>query len=191
MVHQLPDLLGLPGASGSTLHRVGVTLSGLHLINGWTLGIGVGVFTVVVVAERVDRRIPGALVGLIGSTILVGAMNLNAHGVKVLVALAHGGPHLGLHGLSWSALGAVAPIAGVVALVIISQTAATTRAFADQAHMRSTSIVTSSALEPAMSSPAWSAPSRWTQARHEPPLWSRPLGGPRWPDWLLPVASCC
>jgi len=132
VVHQLPDLLGLPGASGSTLHRVGVTLSGLHSINGWTLGIGVGVFTVVVVAERVDRRIPGALVGLIGSTILVAAMNLHAHGVKVLGAVAHGAPHLGLHGLSWSALGAVAPIAGVVALVIISQTAATTRAFADQ-----------------------------------------------------------
>jgi sulfate permease, SulP family len=41
-------------------------------------------------------------------------------------------PRLGLHGLSWSALGAVAPIAGAVALVILSQMAATTRAFADQ-----------------------------------------------------------
>jgi sulfate permease, SulP family len=132
VVHQLPDLLGLPGAGGSTLHRVGVTLSGLHLINGWTLAIGVGVFTVVVVAERIDRRLPGALVGMIASTILVAALKLHAHGVMVLGAVAHGAPHLGLHGLSWSALRAVAPIAGVVALVIISQTAATTRAFADQ-----------------------------------------------------------
>ena len=132
VVHQLPDLLGLPGASGSTLHRVGATLSGLHSLNGWALGIGVGVFTVVVVAERVDRRLPGPLVGLIGSTILVAALKLHAHGVMVLGVPAHGAPHLGLHGLSWSALRAVAPIAGVVALVIISQTAATTRAFADQ-----------------------------------------------------------
>ncbi|BBX47552.1 SulP family inorganic anion transporter [Mycobacterium cookii] len=132
VVHQLPDLLGLPGASGSTLHRVGVTLSGLHSINGWALGIGVGVFIIVVVAERIDRRLPGAFVGLIGSTILVAAMKLHAHGVMVLGAVAHGAPHLGLHGLSWSALGPVAPIAGVVALVIVSQTAATTRAFADQ-----------------------------------------------------------
>lgn len=132
VVHQLPDLLGLPGAGGSTLHRVGVTLSGLHLINGWTLAIGVGVFIVVVVAERIDRRLPGALVGMIGSTILVAALKLHAHGVMVLGAVAHGAPHLGLHGLSWSALRAVAPIVGVVALVIISQTAATTRAFADQ-----------------------------------------------------------
>ena len=132
VVHQLPDLLGLPGAGGSTLHRVAVTLSGLHLVNGWALGIGVGVFTVVVVADRVDRRLPGALVGLIGSTILVAALKLRTHGVMVLGAVAHGAPHLGLHGLSWSALGVVAPIAGVVALVIIGQTAATTRAFADQ-----------------------------------------------------------
>ncbi len=132
VVHQLPDLLGLPGASGSTLHRVGAAVSDLHRLNGWALGIGVGVFTVVFVADRVDRRLPGALFGLIGSTILVGSLNLHAHGVMVLGALAHGAPHLGLQGLSWSALAAVAPIAGVVALVIVSQTAATTRAFADE-----------------------------------------------------------
>jgi SulP family sulfate permease len=132
VVHQLPDLLGLPGASGSTLHRVCVALSDLHRINWWSLGIGVGVFTVVVVAERVDRRLPGALVGLIGSTVLVAALKLRTHGVMVLGAVPHGAPHLGLHGLSWSALAAVAPIAGVVALVIVSQTAATTRAFADE-----------------------------------------------------------
>ena len=132
VVHQLPDLLGLSAGNGGTLHRIGLAASELHLVNGWALGIGGGVFAVVFVADRVDRRLPGALVGLIGSTILVSALHLDAHGVVVLGALAHGAPKLGLHGLSWSALGAVAPIAGVVALVIVSQTAATTRAFADQ-----------------------------------------------------------
>ena len=132
VVDQLPDLLGLSSGSGGTLHRIRLAAGELHLVNGWTLGIGVGVFAVVFVADRVDRRLPGALVGLIGSTILVGALHLHAHGVVVLGGVAHGAPHLGLHGLSWSVLGAVAPIAGVVALVIVSQTAATTRAFADQ-----------------------------------------------------------
>ncbi len=132
VVHQLPDLLGLRDSSGSTLHRIRVAASELHLINGWTLGIGVGVFAIVFVAEHIDARLPGALIGLIGSTILVAALNLPAHGVAVLGALAHGAPHLGLHGLSWSVLAAVAPVAGVVALVVVSQTAATTRAFADQ-----------------------------------------------------------
>jgi sulfate permease, SulP family len=129
VVHQLPDLLGLPGSGGSTLHRARAVIDDLHLLNWWSLGIGVGVFTVVVVAERVDRRLPGALVGLIGSTIVVAALNLHFYGVAVLGALAHGAPRLGLHGLSFSTVTAVAPVAGVVALVIVSQTAATTRAF--------------------------------------------------------------
>ena len=132
VVHQLPDLLGVSTGSGGTLHRIRLATSELHLVNGWTVGIGVGVFAVVFVTDRVDRRLPGALVGLIGSTILVSSLHLKSHAVEVLGRLAHGAPHLGLQGLSWSALGAVAPIAGVVALVIVSQTAATTRAFADQ-----------------------------------------------------------
>ena len=124
--------LGLQSGSGGTLHRIRLAASELHLVNGWTLTIGVGVLTVVFLADRVDRRLPGALAGLIGSTDLVGALHLQSHGVEVLGRLAHGAPHLGLRGLSWSALGAIAPIGGVVALVIVSQTAATTRAFADQ-----------------------------------------------------------
>ena len=97
VVHQLPDLLGCPAPVAA--HCTGwVSRSAeLHTINGWTLGIGVGVFAVVVVAERIDRRLPGALVGLIGSTILVAALKLHAHGVMVLGAVAHGAPHLGLH----------------------------------------------------------------------------------------------
>ncbi|HZE15638.1 MAG TPA: SulP family inorganic anion transporter, partial [Mycobacterium sp.] len=77
-VHQLPDLLGVPSPGGSTLHRAQVAVSQLHSINPWSLGIGIGVFTVVFVAELVDRRLPGALVGLVGSTILVRALDLQA-----------------------------------------------------------------------------------------------------------------
>lgn len=109
-VHQLPDLMGLPSAGGSTVHRVRAAVSGLHPINGWAVGIGVGMFTVVSAADLVDRRLPGALIELIASTIVVHRLNLQAHGVAVVGALAHHRPQLGLHGLSWAALGAVAPL---------------------------------------------------------------------------------
>jgi high affinity sulfate transporter 1 len=132
VVHQLPDLFGLPGVSGSTVHRLGVVASHLGHTNGWALGIGVVVFAVVLTAEHLDRRLPGALVGLIGSTVIVGVLGLHSHGVTVLGTLSHGAPRFGLVGLSWSALGSVIPIAAVVALVVVSQSAATTRAFADQ-----------------------------------------------------------
>jgi len=132
VVHQLPDLFGLPSTSGSTLHRIGFTLGHLDRTNGWALGIAAATFAVVVAGERIARRFPGALVALVGSTVVVAVFGLPARGVNVLGAIAHGAPRFGLVGLSWSALGSVAPIAAVVALVVLAQSAATSRAFADE-----------------------------------------------------------
>lgn len=132
VVHQLPDLLGLVPVGGGMSHELTGVVRHLNDVNGWTAGIGVAVIAVVVAAERLDRRIPGALLALIVTTVVAYMAHLNAHGVAVLGPFAHGTPQLGLHELSWSALRSVVPVAGVVALVVISQTAATTRAFADK-----------------------------------------------------------
>jgi MFS superfamily sulfate permease-like transporter len=132
VVHQLPDFFGLPSVSGTTMHRVTDVIRHLGSTNGWTLGVGLAVFAVVVTAERVNRHIPGALFGLIGSTVVVGALGLHAHGVAVLGTVTHSAPHVGLTHLSWSSFGHVLPVAVVVALVVVSQSAATTSAFATQ-----------------------------------------------------------
>jgi high affinity sulfate transporter 1 len=132
IVHQLPDLFGLTSVGGSTLHRVSAVVSHLGDTSAATLAIGVAVLALVLASERVDRKLPAALVGLVGSTVAVAALSLRSHGVAVLGVVAHGAPRLGLFDLSWSTIGEVAPVAGVVALVVISQSAATTRAFADQ-----------------------------------------------------------
>ncbi len=62
---------------------------------------------------------------------VVGLLGLHAHGVAVLGHVAGGLPRLGLRGASWHLLRTELPIATVVALVVVSQSAATTRAFAD------------------------------------------------------------
>lgn len=136
VVHQLPDLFGLSSVSGSTLHRIWVVARELGKTNGWDLGLGTVTFAVVIVAHRLSHKFPGALVALIGSTIVVGTAGLHSHGVSVLGSFAHGAPRFGLVGLSWSALGSVTPLAAVVALVVLSQSAATSRAFADQGGYR-------------------------------------------------------
>jgi sulfate permease, SulP family len=132
VIHQLPDFLGLPSATGSNAHRVDAVFSQLGQANAWTTAIGLGVLVVMFVSARLDRRIPGGLIGLIGSTALVAALGLQAHGVAVLGTITSGVPHVGLTGLSWSTLQSLAPLAAVVALVVVTQTAATSRAFADQ-----------------------------------------------------------
>jgi sulfate permease, SulP family len=131
VAHQLPDFFGLPPTGGTNQHRVTYVLTHLGQANGWALAIGLGVLTLLVVAGRIDRRIPGALIGMVLSTALVAALDLEAHGVPVLGTINTGPPHLGLPGLSWSTLQSLVPLAAVVALVVVTQTAATSRAFAD------------------------------------------------------------
>jgi len=132
IAHQLPDFFGLPPTGGTNQHRVGYVLTHLNEVNGWSLAIGVGVLAIMLVSARLDRRIPAALIGLVGSTALVAALDLPSHGVAVLGTVKTGAPHFGLTGLSWSTLGSLAPLAAVVALVVVTQTAATTRAFAER-----------------------------------------------------------
>ncbi len=130
VVHQLPALLGIPGGGSSTLGRVQAVLDQLGSTCGWTVAIGLGVFAVMIGSKRVNRRIPGALVGLVAATALVAIFNLQDHGVAVLGTVGHGAPRLGLYGVSWKVLGQLAPVAVTVALVVVTQTAATSRAFA-------------------------------------------------------------
>ena len=132
VVHQLPDLLGIPGGGTSTLARLKDVVDQLGSVSGATLGIGLGVLAVVVVCERIDRRLPGALIALAGSVALVSLTDLEQHGVAVLGPVAHAAPQLGLHGLTLHVVGKLAPVAVTVALVVVTQSAATTRAFARQ-----------------------------------------------------------
>ncbi len=132
VVHQLPDLLGLASVSGSTLHRISSDVSHLGDASAATLAIGLAVLALALASERIDRKLPGALVGLVGATAAVAVLGLRSHGVAALGTVAHGAPRLGFSDLSWTTISDLAPLAGVVALVVISQSAATTRAFADQ-----------------------------------------------------------
>jgi SulP family sulfate permease len=132
IARQLPEFFGLPPTSGTNEHRIGYVLTHLGQVNGWTVAIGAGVLAIMFGCARLGRRVPGALIGLVGSLALVVTLDLQSHGVVVLGPVKAGAPHLGLTGVSWSTLGSLAPLAAVVALVVITQTAATTRAFADQ-----------------------------------------------------------
>src|SRR5271167_3966907 len=65
VLHQLPDFLGLPATSGSNSHRVAYVVTHLDEVNGWTLAIGLAVLAVMFVCVTFNRRIPGALIGMV------------------------------------------------------------------------------------------------------------------------------
>jgi len=127
VVRQLPPVLGLRGGGTTTVGRLRTVADHLGQVNGWAAGIAAAVFAVIVVAERVDRRIPGALIGLVGSILAVSAAGLTSHGVATLGSIHGGLPTFALPSATWSDTRRLVGVALTVAFVCIAQTAATVR----------------------------------------------------------------
>ena len=132
MVHQLPNALGLHDVSGSIPHRLVEIGRHLSSVNGWTLALSLGTLILVVVGDRVAPKFPFALVAVIASTVIVGGGDLAARGVAVLGTVSASGPTWRLSAFHVADLATVVTTAATVALVIISQTAATSRSAADE-----------------------------------------------------------
>src|SRR5271170_4057466 len=64
IISQLPGVLGLPAPEGPMLQRLAILAGHLAETNPFTLAIGAGVLAVIALSERIDARIPGALIGL-------------------------------------------------------------------------------------------------------------------------------
>ena len=75
-------------------------------VNGLSVLISVAVFAVVMAAEHIDRKFPGALLGLVGSTLVVAAAAICAPTVwRCSAPSPISAPHVGVSDLSWSSLG--------------------------------------------------------------------------------------
>jgi sulfate permease, SulP family len=130
IVSQLPDLLGVPPANGHMLVQLEHILDGLGKANPYTLALGAGVLIVTLVTAQISHRIPGALIGLVAAGLGVFLFHLESRGVDVLGALSVPPPRLVVPvnpGIAeWSQL---VPLALVIAMVCIMQTAAVASAF--------------------------------------------------------------
>ena len=84
----------------------------------------------IVVAERIGPRVPGALLAVIGGILASRLLDLPAHGVEALGHIAGGLPSISLPALSAAQVSALLPTAASLFLVVLAQSAATSRAYA-------------------------------------------------------------
>jgi MFS superfamily sulfate permease-like transporter len=129
VVSQAPGLLGLPAPKGSLVAQVVALAAGLGATHVWSLALGLGVLAAMLVCERVNPRIPGALIGLAGATALTVGLGLEARGVSTLGDVAGAMPEFALPDVSLNEFLQIAPLALIVGIVVMVQTAATTRSF--------------------------------------------------------------
>jgi MFS superfamily sulfate permease-like transporter len=129
LVSQLSGVLGLPSPKGPMLDRIIELARQLGATNAYTLAIGLGVLAIVAVSERVSAKIPGALIGLAAATIAVIAAGLESKGVAVIGTVPATLPLPSLPELGPEKWAKLVPLALLIAVVVMVQTAATTRAF--------------------------------------------------------------
>ncbi|HEX3667057.1 MAG TPA: SulP family inorganic anion transporter [Rhizomicrobium sp.] len=124
---QLPVLCGLvPSHEGSLAALAHTDFAKANICD---VALGAGVFLITAVAERLDRRWPGALAGVIGVTCITMVFALDRHGVQLLGAISPPHPHLPLQWPDVSAIVRLAPLALLLALVVMVQSAAVSGSF--------------------------------------------------------------
>ena len=129
LISQLPAILGLPTPGGAMLQRLATLAGQLSQTNPFTLCIGLGVLALVTICERIDVRIPGALVGLIGAAAAVVFLGLENRGVAVLGNIPAALPALDIPDVPVAQWLQLVPLALIIAIIVMVQTAATTRSF--------------------------------------------------------------
>jgi sulfate permease, SulP family len=131
-IGQISGMLGIPGGGAGAVQKLVTDFQQLGQTNLYTLGMSAAVLAVILGCRMVNKKIPGALIAVIGAIVVSYAVNLAAKDVAVLGPVPGGLPQLTLpHAdMSWSVTQALIGVAFSMCIVILAQSAATSRAYA-------------------------------------------------------------
>ena len=129
LISQMPAILGLASPDGAMLPRLATLARQLPHANPFSLVIGLGVLALIAGSERIDARIPAALIGLAAAAVAVVSMGLESRGVAVLGNVPAELPALALPDIAFDRWLQLVPLTLIIAIVVMVQTAATTRSF--------------------------------------------------------------
>jgi sulfate permease, SulP family len=129
---QIGDMLGIPAQSGGTIQKFFATLGDFSQRNGATILVSAGVLAVILGAKLISPKIPGALIAVVGAIFVSWYWDLAASGVATLGVVPGGLPTLAIPSVTWSEFTKLFATAGALFVVILAQSAATSRAYASK-----------------------------------------------------------
>ena len=128
---QIAGMLGVPGGStGGTVEKFFGTLGQIPDANGATVAVSVSILVVILGLKKVNPKIPGALIAVIGAIWASYALGLKADGVATLGKVPSGLPSFGIPSYGWDEWATLLATAASIFLVVLAQSAATSRAYA-------------------------------------------------------------
>jgi MFS superfamily sulfate permease-like transporter len=128
---EISGILGLKGGGQGTLQKIWNDIQQIEQINLHALAIALTVLVVIVGSKKLSKKIPGALIAVVGAIGASWTLDLGQY-LHVLGAVPTGLPHIGLPEVQWSwdLIGKLVPTAFAMFVVILAQSAATSRAYA-------------------------------------------------------------
>ena len=132
----LGGMLGVEVQSRRTLEQLLEVLRSWPEIHRLTLGISAAVVVCILLFRRLAPQLPGPLVAVAGAIAASAYFHLEQRGVAVLGPVPGGLPHLGFGNLSWRDTELLFPVALSCFVMIIAQSAATSRAYATRHHQQ-------------------------------------------------------
>ena len=128
---QVAGMLGVPGGTtGGTIEKFIDTLGEIGQTSIATLAVTLGIVIVIQGLKLVSRKIPGALIAVIGAIAGSWIFDWSAHGIAVLGTVPSGLPDFGLPSPGWDEWETLVATAASIFIVVLAQSAATSRAYA-------------------------------------------------------------
>jgi len=135
-VAMLSDMFGIAVQGSRTPVQAWEILQGLPRSHLPTLALSSLAAAAILLGKRFAPRLPLALVAVVGTIAASAAFGFAAHGIAVIGPVPGGLPAFGLTPVSWSEMLALLPVAASCFVMIIAQSAATSRVFATRHHER-------------------------------------------------------
>jgi SulP family sulfate permease len=128
---QVGGMLGVQTHGSGALQKFASALQQIPQANIATVIISLVVLLIIIVASRINKKIPGALIAVVGMIIASYVLNFSAkYGVEILGPVPRGLPKLGLPDVKLTQLPPLLTTALSIFFVILAQSAATSRAYA-------------------------------------------------------------
>jgi len=129
-VVMLGDMLGVAVQSHRTLSQAWEILLALTRLSIPTLLLSALVAASILLGHRFAPAVPVALIAVVGTIAASAMFGFAEHGIALIGPVPGGLPAIGLPAVTWDETLALLPVAGSCFVVIIAQSAATSRVFA-------------------------------------------------------------
>jgi sulfate permease, SulP family len=129
-IAMLGEMLGIAVKSDRSVEQLIEVARGLPTAQIPTICLAAAVVVLILVLHRVAPRFPGPLLAAVGAIVASERFDFGGHGIALIEQVSGGLPRIGLPNVSWKEVVSLIPVAASCFVMIVSQSAATARAYA-------------------------------------------------------------